>query len=205
MNQKNLSLMAAVTLAALTGPVQSSAQVDAGIQVNGDWEITIHDTDGTPLRTVNFRNRFDGQFALVRMLSGHGSVSKERIRSGSTHGEAPWDIWFRAEGLVDDDGECTRLQGTFDTNDAHAENPANATLEAENESFSISRQFSIPASCITGTEYSITQVLGMLGWNWPGSVGGGKPTHYFSSKQIFNVTGILPDQVVTMKVNYSFQ
>jgi hypothetical protein len=191
------TLLAAIAYLVLISPVLASGDTDVGIKIHGDWTITVTNADGSIAKEKVFQNSTQtaGRVFLKLLLIGEAKIN---VRAN----DAPaWDLTVETTG-VNDLPECN--ERTISTSFPHQTSATNAVVSTELETFSLTRSFSLSANCIAGSDFGITKVTSRASEVFldPYQVATGT----FSSKTLTNpVTGILPDQYVTLKVTYSFQ
>ncbi|WP_286979290.1 hypothetical protein [Haliea sp.] len=186
----------ATLLPSLAAAKEPADAADKGIVVHGDWTITVSDSDGREVSTSRFRNALlsSGEFLLVRLLSQSFQVDSSNSN---------WHILASPTGTVDNE-ECNAQLGV-----PFAENPTfgPATLASGNETsntFTLERDLKLPTTCIIGTGYRILEV-----WSAAqiaidrGSllIGVGYP---FTKKVLDTPIDVLPGQVVSLSVTFSF-
>ena len=189
-------------------PAMSSHGAETGIKVHGDWVITVHDRDGNLVQSTEFKNALTeiGQRVLFGLLTSNSQVGK---RDG---GAPAWAITADGDGVLGlgaENQECYERVGPFFSSpygDAQAASlsPAEA-FPSTATSFTLTRSFAMPERCVTGETYSINVVssgLGIQSLENPSQ----QEIRSFSRKELGNesVTGIFPEQTVTLKVTFSF-
>ena len=192
----NRTLLAAIAYLGLISPVLASGDTDVGIKVHGDWTITVTNADGSIAQEKVLQNSLHtaGRVFLQLLLIGEAKIN---VREN----DAPaWDLTVVTTG-VNDLPECNAF--TISTSQPHQTSATNAVVSKEDSTFSLTRSFSLPANCITSSDFGITAVNSRVSEVFL------DPYHVaaatFSSKTLTTpVTGILPDQYVTLKVTYSF-
>lgn len=187
-------LVTAWTSAAVA--IESTNTESQGIQVHGDWTITVSDSDGREVSTSRFRNALlpSGEFLLVRLLS----MSLNFDGSNSN-----WHILASSTGTVDNEECNVQLGAPF------AEDPqfGSATLASASETsytFTLERDLKLPATCISGAGYRILEVWSAAQFAVDSGsllVGIGYP---FTKKVLDTPIDVLPGQVVSISVTFSF-
>jgi len=190
-SQRRVLLTAFIAILLTTISININADSE-GIKVHGDWIITVTNADGSVAQEVRFSNAlapFGPQF-ITQILIGNYTMG---IRPDST---PAWDIRAMTIG-TSSASECLALT---DANGGPASvNPRNASVEDGNVRFTLRRNLVLTADCLTGANYSITGVRTQIGINL-GTFG------VFTEKVLSSpVTGILPNQVVTLQVTISFE
>lgn len=148
-----LALLAGASLfAALAMPAAAAVPNTVGIEVHGNWRITIYNPDGSTDRVVEFTNALVGPGLIASFLSG-GIL----FPASGFDIPANWTISTVASGV--DTGNATCLEGLtgMDATDAAPSHPASVSTN-NNGALVLSRQFSLPSACVTGASYDITEV-----------------------------------------------
>lgn len=181
--------------------VTSANAAGEGIKVHGEWELIVADPDGTVVNRVGFSNALlpGGASMLVDLLTGQGLYRLDPADQSPI-----WDLVVRATGLVDSN-DCNRISGnTYVNPDTQlgVVPPTRATVAADQATFQLSRDLKMPAECVVGDNYTINVVRSnyVLDNTSGGILGSGG----FSSKVLDTPLVVLPGQVVTMVVTFSF-
>ncbi len=187
------------TFTALTSAaeaIESTGAQSQGIQIHGDWTITVSDSDGREVSSRSFRNALltSGAFLLTRLLSQ--SLEFDRT-------ESSWHILVSTTGTIDN-AECNVQLGV-----PFAENPqfgsaTQASVSDESTTFSLERDLKLPATCIGGASYRISEVWSAAQFAVKSGsllIGVGYP---FTKKTLDTPIDVLPGQVVSLSVTFSF-
>lgn len=165
-----------------TQAIAASAAAE-GITVHGDWTVTVRNPDGTIAREINFANALVDTEQLKGILIGS--------LYPSTYG-----IEISAAGL---DGACS----VFGFVDPAGVDGANA--------LSLTTNFTFGNDCIVDASWTLVGVTSSFVTSEVNKTGeltielGGVNQADFTQKTLdAPITGILPDQVVTIKVVISF-
>jgi hypothetical protein len=172
--------------------VPAAGQSPAGeaLRVHGHWTVEIAEPNGSVVRVVEFDNALTegGQIILGFLLNG----AKVDQPLSPSPGESAWSIDVRQTGV-----------------DAACSDPVIATSDYNPNTYvvTLTASLSQPADCLTdngGGAYGITRVATRPKIDR----GDGIPfpfVYEFTAKDLDQpITGILPDQVVTIKVEISF-
>ncbi|MCR9186267.1 MAG: hypothetical protein NXH81_12785 [Halieaceae bacterium] len=175
-----------------------------GITVHGNWTITVSDSEGREVSTRHFRNALlpSGEFLLVRLLT-FGSEIDNSLSS--------WRILVGTSGTVDS-AECNALTGLPIPVDIGFDlaTRASLTLNDARTAFTLERDLKLPATCISGASYSISEVWSAAQYkvNSPGPFP--DPAFLlpkkapFTMKTLDSAVVVLPGQVVSLSVTFSF-
>jgi len=197
-----LSAVAGFALAFLSVAANASGE---GITVHGKWVVTVTNPDGSLAQERVFQNAltFEGKVMLVSFLAGKAAIPGTGVNYFEPAERAPdvpaWDIIVTASGVADFGG-CTWYLRPEAESTPLVE--AAISVNPDTTSFTLARTMEIPPDCVTGNAYNITAV--------GSSVDGFTKTEAgritFSDKTLASpITGILADQVVTLRVTYSFE
>jgi len=176
-------------------------------KVHGDWVVTVINPDGSVAQERRFRNALtgSGQSLLTSLLVGAQATSVDGFTTINQRGGGipAWHIEAIATGVVNTP-EC--MEHLVSDNPGGSELLDADVSGFSGQSFSLTRDLALPASCISGSSYSINTLRSAF----PGRVaqGGTLFAAYlsFSEKALTQpITGVLPDQVVTLKVMFSFE
>jgi hypothetical protein len=193
-----------ITALLLMGGTPAITSADAGgegIKVHGEWELIVADPDGTVVKRVGFSNALlqGGSETLVVLLTGQGSIGRD-----PTYQSLWWDLVVRATGLVDSN-DCNRISGNESVGaspEIASTVPTRATVTADRYTFQLSRDLKMPADCVVGDNYTINEVS--TTYQLTGDIQNNAVAGGFSSKVLDTPLVVLPGQVVTMVVTYSF-
>lgn len=180
----------------LAGPAAIASDASEGIIVHGDWKITLLDSQGQPEKEVEFSNDLanPGRALLVKLLTNQwGMYAKP-------DGSPLWGILVEVTGAETSD-ECKSLY--YDLLNTQPGQPVEAAVTYELGTFTLKRVMTLPASCVTGSTYSITEVLSntvagvveIAGWS----------SFPFSSTILPAPVVVNPDQPVLLEVTFSFE
>jgi hypothetical protein len=191
------------SIAAATGPAGAGGQ---GIVVHGDWTITVSDADGREVSSRSFRNALvsSGEFLLARLL-GFG----EKIDNGTSFAEidaslSHWHILVRTTGTVDNE-ECNAVLGVpFSEQNPQFAMATRAGVRSESRTLTLERDLKLTAACISGAGFSISEV-----WSGAQTAVGRPPVvlsigNPFTKKELDTPIDVLPGQVVSLSVTFSF-
>jgi hypothetical protein len=183
----------------LLGAISVQAGTSEGIKVHGDWVVTVNNADGSIAQQHTFQNALvdTGKNLLVLMLAPDPAPEAAEL----THARELWHLWAVTSGTNDTvacDGDPHLGTGYNGENFA-------VVSGRTGSSFVLTNSFSLPANCIEASTYSVStvnstydtqvQLEGALYPSWL----------IFTSKTLDDpITGILPDQIVTLKVTISF-
>ncbi len=192
----------------LTGPIITSPAHADGIKVHGNWVVTVTNPDGTVAQERVFRNALtgNGQMMLVTLLGSSDSAlyGEQSFYPDARGWSRAWDIQVAASGTVDTP-ECNDNLATPEFLIDVLQLAAVVSAQTAS-SFTLSRNLALPGSCLTGASYSISNVNTAINGSTYYEGGEFDTRIIFSSKTLaIPITGILPDQVVTLKVTYSFE
>ena len=206
-----------VLLAAMLGflfaypAIQTNAHEDGvdthsdSIKVHGDWVVSVTNPDGSVAQERRFRNALVGPKLLVSLITNLAIDPVERIGmvlpNESLDGSFSWRIPVTASG-VNAAAEC---QSVLQNNRVQ---PDAVVSSASFSAFTLTRNLTLPVSCVSAASYSInsvaTAILVFVITSEDGS--GDGSTLVFTEKTLdAPITGILADQVVTLKATISFQ
>lgn len=189
------------SVAAAVEPVGEESQ---GITVHGDWTITVSDSDGREVSTRSFRNALlpSGEALLVLLLSLDSQIDRSLSN---------WHILVLPAGTVDNE-ECNALTGVpipvgtlFG-----AATLASLSLNDERTTFTLERDLKLPATCIAGAGYSISEVWSaaqyrvISGSFIPDASELTPRRSPFTKKVLDSPVDVLPGQVVSLSVTFSF-
>ena len=177
----------------LTSPALSSGVSGEGIKVHGDWVIIVTNPDGSIAQERAIQNALHsgGKEQLIGLLAG------ERKLAFWGDDTPFWSLLVDTTGVVEnlscpDSVISTKVKA--------------AVSNVSVVNFTLVRSFSLPSDCITNTSYAIDAVKSRLVTT---TFSGPVITTYssvFSEKILSSpIAGILPDQVVTLKVTFSFE
>jgi hypothetical protein len=175
-----------------------------GIKVHGRWEITVANPDGRVVQIRRFANRLFGANQLASLLRGEYEVT---LRDDGT---PAWDIDVDTTG-TDSSANCLDQLEWDAANSTTATTPSNTTprnaaASQISSGFSLARQLQLPPVCVLGSDYSIDGVATRFDLSPRNGGTGGLGAIRFTSKSLDQpVTGIMPDQIVTLKVEISFE
>lgn len=191
-------LIPAVIVAVLLTTTSAEAIANnEGIRVHGDWVVTVSEPGGTVVQEWVFSNALtvSGKASITRLLTG------THVMAFREDGAPAWDLLPKFDAAFNyGDAICTAEYSP----ESIVPNPQttsslNAELTANAIEFTLMRSFSLPEECLLAPSYSITSVT-----SYKALIGPFASFGDFSKKTI-NIGGILPDQVVTLKVTFSFQ
>ena len=196
------SLMALTALATLlcTNSVIAYDEDETTIKVHGNWAVTVTNPDGSIAQERSFKNALvaDGKKLLVRTLANSARWSGD-------FGNSPgWGILALTVG-VDPTPDCKRYtSGDFETFQSGIEAEVS---DSSNTSITISRTMTLPLECVFGETYNITNVNSHYAAVFRSSIGMEAVARgNFSEKALESpILGVFPDQVVTLKVTFSFE
>jgi len=205
---RSLIIAASVTLLAVMGAGVATAGGSGGegIKVHGDWVVTVTNPDGSVAQERSFSNALKGGGGLLGSLLVGGQAilldGYTKIDHRAT-GVPNWHIEVLTAGVTNTP-ECME--------NLVSDNPAGSVLlqadviDFTGPTFTLTRDLALAAGCISGASYAINTVRSAF----PGGI-----THRetlfqnyvpFSEKTLDTpITGILPDQLVTLKVTFSFE
>ncbi len=161
----------------IAGP--AAAEAGEGIKVHGDWTITIHNPDGSLDREVKFSNALVDTDTLSNLVLG---------------------AWTAVDQTIG-------IAGSWDPNacDPGQLNDTSATRVAGQNAVQLSKTYSLGAECVLESGWTITDVSTRISSIVTGSTNGDILGGPFTRKTLeVPVSGILPDQQVTVKVVISF-
>jgi len=197
----------AVSVALIAAGAANAGDVGGeGIKVHGDWVVTVTNPDGSIAQERSFSNALKGGGVLLGSLLVGGQASSldsyTKIYSRAT-GVPNWHIEVLTSGVTNTP-ECME--------NLVSDNPSGSTLlqadviDFTGHTFALTRDLAVAAGCISGASYAINTVRSAF----PGEVmdrGAFFPSYIpFSEKTLDTpITGILPDQLVTLKVTFSFE
>ena len=196
---RHLVTTAGVALLAMmvTGLAIANGSGGEGIKVHGDWVVTVSEPDGTVVQEWFFSNALtvSGKATITRLLTG------THVMAFREDGSPAWDLVPKFDAAFNyADAVCTaEYSPSVIVPNAQNTSSLNAVLTANAIEFTLMRSFSLPEECLLAPSYSITAVT-----SYKNLIGGLASGGDFSKKTI-NIAGILPDQVVTLKVTFSFQ
>jgi len=194
-----MMLIATITLLS-TSFVTADGKNGTNIKIHGDWEITVYNADGSVAQERSFANGLvdTGANLMAGLLSGKMLLNYNLVSKPA------WDIAVVKNGV--DKAACTRYDEAIDK-DPRLSGTRHADVEdGPDGEFTLTRTMVIGSECIIGESYNITGVHTLVaqkpGLDSPDELG----YAWFSSKTLdAPITGILPEQSVTLKVRYSFQ
>ena len=173
-----------------------------GITVHGNWVVTVTNPDGSIAQQRVFQNALTagGQSVLVGVLASPPPSYADGIFYPDY--PLPWEIEVDTTGTTDSP-ECNAFLFSL----AVTPSPlVEATVSAAASAwFTLSRNLALPESCIPGASYAVNTVRSaMTGQSSSGGTKFGSRATFTEKTLAAPVTGILPDQVVTLKVTFSF-
>jgi hypothetical protein len=186
------------------GVVNANELNNEGIKIHGNWEITVYHVDGSVAQESTFANSLvnTGANFLADLLSGKMLLSYNLIS------QPAWDIAVVKNGV--DKATCTWFDESVEKNPRLSSGGVTGrhatVVDGPDGEFTLTRTMVIDSDCIIGESYDITGVHAVVaqkgGFDSPEE----RRYAWFSSKTLDTpVTGILPDQAVTLKVRYSFE
>jgi len=208
-----------VLLAALLGflfaypAIQTSAHEDGvdahneSIEVHGDWVVTVSNPDGSIAQERSFKNALVTPGLLVGLVwqaSEWTNVPSDVIWVNSDN-PLLWFIEVATSGV--DTGACqTDLTVDYSQFGNEYEKTAATASAVSSSSFTLTRTLALPLECVTGESYSINGVSTAFLAVLVHVSGSGFQDSRFTEKTLSTpITGILPDQVVTLKATISFE
>ncbi len=181
------------------------------IKVHGDWVITVTNPDGSIAQESSFQNALvSPQLLIGELARGESSADPAiidglfRINQRGNPAVPDWKISVTTTG-VNDILECNELIASDPS--VSSSQPTDAIVSATTlSSFTLSRTLVLPITCVSGSTFSINSVrseaYGFILYT-ASSVG---EVITFTEKTLpAPITGIQPDQVVTLKATISFQ
>jgi len=178
-----------------------------GIKVHGDWVVIVTNPDGSIAQERYFKNALagSGNFLLRSLLVADSSINLRPDDSPA------WDILAFTTG-VRTAPECVALTSdeTLLVDGPKAISPLNAVTEYDTppNKITLTRSFSLSPFCVTGNSYEINEVstyFSILRWNLHHSVQFDESLTFTSKVLAPAITGILPEQGVTLKVILGFE
>jgi len=177
-----------------------------GIKVHGDWVVIVTNPDGSIAQERSFSNALkSGGGLLGSLLVGGQAVPLDGYTSidHRATGVPDWHIEVLTTGVTNTP-ECME--------NLVSDDPLGSTLlqadviDFTGSTFTLTRDLALAAGCISGASYAINTVRSAF----PAQIYHGGTTYGsytpFSEKTLDTpITGILPDQLVTLKVTFSFE
>jgi len=177
------------------------------LQVHGDWVVTVANPDGSIAQEKSFQNTLVTPGLLVGLLyqaSAWTNTLPETIWVNAD-GILPWFIEVATSGV--ETPECqTDLTVSYSQFGNEYEKTAATASAVSSSSFTLTRTLALPLECVTGESYAINGVSTAFIAFGVDAGGAGLSDARFTEKTLDTaITGILPDQVVTLKATISFQ
>ena len=192
-----LTVFIAILLTTISAEANANNE---GIKVHGDWVVTVSEPDGTVVQEWVFSNALvvSGKATITQLLTG------THVMAFRADGSPAWDLVPKFDAAFNyADATCTAeySPSAIVPNPKETSSP-NAVLTANPLDFTLVSSFSLAAECLLAPSYSITAVTSYKALDL---IDGGLGSWGDFSEKIINIGGILPDQVVTLKVTFSFQ
>jgi len=170
-----------------------------GIKIHGSWTVIVTNPDGSVAQELMFENALDGEgkAMLNSLLTGRNRVAER------PDGSPGWNLHAVTTGLTLP-GQC--VEHPQNDQDASEISQGNATLtKIDFFTFKLSRDFAVPADCVVGASYAVTDVFSMLSISST-ELNGSSKLGVFSSKTLpAPIADIQPDQSVSLNVTFSFE
>jgi hypothetical protein len=180
---------------------------DTSIKVHGDWEITVTNPDGSIAQERSFQNALVTPGLLVGLLYQASEWTNSFAGTLWVNGDGilPWYIEVETSGV--ETATCqTYLTVSFRQFGNEYERTFATASAVSSSSFTLTRTLSLPLECVTGESYAINGVSTAFIAFGVDSGGGGLGDSRFTEKTLAApITGIQPDQIVTLKATISFQ
>lgn len=204
--RSRMTLPGRFALVALTGlmfttNILAENASNTGIKVHGDWVVTVTNPDGSIAQERQFQNALVEPRLLVSLITNLAIDPVERIGmvvpSKNSDQSFSWHMPVTASG-VNAAEECQSvLKGWYA-----------AVSSASFSAFTLTTNLTMPVNCVSAASYSINSVATAMDVSRIMSEDGQFTYEFlvFTEKTLdAPITGILPDQVVTLKATISFQ
>lgn len=177
------------------------------IKVHGDWVITVTNPDGSIAQESSFQNALVTPGLLVGLLYQASEWTNSYTGTLWINADSilPWYIEVATSGV--ETATCqTYLTVSYSQFGNEYERTAATASAVSSSSFTLTRTLSLPLECVTGESYAINGVSTAFIAFGAETGGAGIADSRFTEKTLAApITGILPDQVVTLKATISFQ
>jgi len=177
------------------------------LQVHGDWVVTVANPDGSIAQERSFQNALVTPGLLVGLLYQASEWTNSFTGTLWINADSilPWYIEVATSGV--ETATCqTYLTVNYSQFGTGYEKTAATASAVSSSSFTLTRTLALPLECVTGESYAINGVSTAFIAFGVDTGGGGLSDSRFTEKTLDTpITGILPDQVVTLKATISFQ